>query len=168
MRVIAQGGMAARMLLLTALVALAALALLVAGCGGAGATGGGATSGAGGGGTSSAQTQPCNGSIGAHGTTPSVTLRNTDANHTATAPVGEVVEIRLDGQHVWKLGSVTPNGALTSVGAQGALEQGDCVWDFQVAQAGDAVVTFTGTALCQPNQACPAYAMLVTFTIHGV
>ena len=150
---------------LVALVAL--LALLVAGCGSAGTTGGGATSGSGGG-ASTAQTLPCDGSIGAHGTTPSVTLHNSDASHTATAPVGEVVEIRLDGQHVWKLTSVKPDVALTRVGAQGALEQGDCVWDFRVERPGDAVVTFTGTALCQPNQACPAYAMLATFTIHGV
>ena len=148
-----------------ALVAL--LALLMTGCGSAGATGGGATSGTGGG-APTAQTLPCDGSPGAGVGTPSATVRNTDANHAATAPVGSVVEIRLDGQHVWKLGSVTPKSALTPVGAQGALEQGDCVWDFQVAQAGDAVVAFTGTALCQPNQMCPQYALLASFTIHGV
>jgi hypothetical protein len=148
-------------------ILVALLALLMAGCGSAGATGGGATSGTGGGGASTARTLPCDGSVGAPGGTPSATLRNTDASHAATAPVGAVVEFRLDGQHVWTLGTVKPNGALTPVGAQGALEQGDCVWDFQVAQAGDAVITFTGTALCQPKQGCPQYALLASFTIHG-
>jgi hypothetical protein len=62
---------------------------------------------------------------------------------------------------------VTPQGALTLDGAQCALEQGDCVWDIQVARAGDAVITFTGAALCQPNQMCPQYALLASFTIHG-
>jgi hypothetical protein len=151
------------------LVALVALvALLVAGCGSAGATGGGASSGAGSGGGPPGQTLPCDGSLGAPGGTPSATLRSTDVSHAATAPAGSVIEIRLDGQHVWKLGTVTPTSALTPVQAQGALEQGDCVWDFQVAQAGDAVVAFTGTALCQPTQACPQYALLARFTIHGV
>lgn len=146
---------------------VALLALLVAGCGSAGATGGGATSGTGGGGASTAQALPCDGSLDAPGETPSATLLNTDVSHATTAPKGAVVEVRLDGQHVWKLGTVSPQGALTPDGAQGALEQGDCVWDFQVAQAGDAMITFTGTALCQPNQMCPQYALLASFTIHG-
>jgi hypothetical protein len=150
---------------LVALVAL--LALFLAGCGGTGAAGGGATSGTGGGGASTAQTLPCGGSRSASSETPSAMLRNTDANHAATVPVGAVVEVRLDGTHVWKLGTVTPQGALTPDGAQGALEQSDCVWDFQVARAGDAVIAFTGAALCQPNQMCPQYALLASFTIHG-
>lgn len=161
MRMIAWRGAAP----LVALVAM--LAMLLAGCGGAGATAGGATSGVGGSRTPIAKTLPCSGSVGASGAAPSVTLRNSDASHDATAPVGATVEFRMDGQHVWRLGSVTPSSALTPVGAQGALQQGACVWDFQVAQVGDAVVLFTGTALCQPNQACPQYALLAKFTIHG-
>jgi hypothetical protein len=71
----------------------------------------------------------------------------------------------MDGKHVWRLSGVTPSGALTLVAAQGALEQGDCVWDFQIAQARDATVSFTGTALCAPQQACPQYALVADFTI---
>jgi hypothetical protein len=151
-----------------ALVALL-VALLVAGCGGAGAVGGGTTGAGSGAGSGSASVTklPCNGSVGAGGGAPSVTLRSSDASHQASAPVGALVEIRMDGRHVWRLGVAAPNGALTAVGAQGALEQGECVWDFRVAQAGDAVVTFTGTALCQPQQMCPQYALLARFTVHG-
>jgi hypothetical protein len=144
---------------------VALLALLVAGCGGAGAAGG--ATGGGGGGSSHARALPCKGSVEAGGGAPSVTLRNTAASREATVPVGALVEIRLDGQHAWNNALVTPKDALLPVGAQGALEHGDCVWDYQVAQVGDAQVMIVGGALCQPDQMCPMYAIVATFTIHG-
>ena len=154
--------------LITSVAALAllasVLALLLAGCGAAGAIGGGAPS--------AKQTPsptmpaPCAG-VAASAPAPSVTLRNADSNHTASAPVGSLVAIRMDGQHVWRLNSVTPSDVLAPTGAQGALEQGDCVWEFQVARSGDVVVTFIGTALCPPNAMCPQYAMVAKFTVHG-
>ncbi len=146
-------------------IILTLLALLVAGCGGAG--GGGTASGSGSP-TTVATPPPCNGPAPVVGVAPTVTLRNTDAYHTASVPLGSVVEIRLDGKHKWSLGGVAPSGALTTVGAQGTLMQGECVWDFTVAQPGDATVSFVGTALCAPNMPCPQYAMLIKFIIHAV
>ncbi len=143
---------------LAAQMALALVALLVAGCNGLGSIGGGSTS---------ATALPCDGAVLAGGGAPSVTLRSTDADHVATAAVGSVVEIRMDGQHAWHAAVVTPADALTPVGAQGALEHGECVWEYQVAQVGDASVEINGGALCLPKQPCPLYAILATFTIHG-
>lgn len=137
---------------LVALIVIVALA----GCGGTG------------GGTTSAKALPCHGSVIGGGATPSVTLRNADTNHETPAPVGAVVEIRMDGQHTWSLDTVTPSDALTPVGAQGALQQSECVWDFRVARAGVVTVSMVGGALCEPNQACPAYAILAKFIIRGV
>ena len=94
-------------------------------------------------------------------------MRNADSGRTVSIAVGAVVEIRLDGKHVWHLDGVQPASALTVAGASGALEQGDCVWDFAAAQPGDATVSFVGGALCQPGQACPMYAILARFTIHA-
>jgi len=149
------------------LAAMALAALVLAGCGAVGSVGGGGGRSTGSVTPSPTAPAPCAGSAG-DPTPPDVTLGVADENHTTSAPVGAVVEIRLDGQHLWRAGSVTPTDALTPIGPQGALEQGACVWEFQVAQHGDAVVTFIGTALCPPNAMCPQYAMLARFTIRGV
>ncbi len=121
-----------------------------------------------GGGSTSEPVLPCNGRVISDGVTPILTLRNADADHEVSAPVGSVVEIRMDGQHAWNLGTVTPAGALTLIGAQGVLEKGECVWDFRVAQTGVATVQMVGGAHCQPNHPCPAYAILAKFIIRGV
>lgn len=145
-----------------ALIALAA-ALLLAGCGGAGGAGGAATATA-----TPNLPPPCTGQSAAPGSPPSATLRNASGPNEVSLPVGAVVEIRLDGNHTWSRGVITPAGGVTPAGAQGALEQGDCVWDFAVAQPGDTVVSFTGGARCPPNAMCPQYALLAKFTIHGM
>ena len=154
---------------LSALAPLAlATALLLAGCGGAGAVGG-----AGGAGGSASPTAtpnlppPCTGQSATLAGSPGATLRNMRGPTEVSLPVGAVVEIRLDGNHTWSRAAITPAGGLTPTGAQGALEQGECVWDFAVAQPGDSVVTFTGGARCPPNAMCPQYALLAKFTIHG-
>lgn len=149
-----------------AMIALAA-ALLLAGCGGAGAIGG-----AGGPGGSATATPnlppPCKGQPAVSSSPPSATLRNSSGPNEVSLPVGAVVEIRLDGTHVWSHATTTPADGLTPTGPQGALEQGECVWDFTVARPGDTVVSFAGGARCPPNAMCPQYALLARFTIHGM
>lgn len=110
---------------------------------------------------------PCYGAPAPSEGSPSAVLRNTTGPKEAAVPVGMIVEIRLSGKNKWDHNSIMPTGALTAAGAQGALENGDCVWDFRVAQSGKVVVTFIGGALCRPNEACPQYALLATFTING-
>ncbi|HET9111541.1 MAG TPA: hypothetical protein VFN78_12005 [Ktedonobacterales bacterium] len=141
------------------------LVAALAGCGGAGA-GRGAVGGTGGGSTSAAA-PPCGPSQSLGAVTPTVVLRDADANQVVNAPVGSIVELQLEGLHTWSAPTVAPSGALIKVGAQGVLEQGACLWDFKVARAGDAKIMITEGALCPPNAMCPMYALLVTFTIHG-
>ena len=148
-------------------LAAALMTMLLTGCGAAGAVGGGSSGRPGVTTPSGTVPPPCAGApVG--GATPHVTLGVSDENHTVSVPVGDVVEIRLDGQHVWRPGSVSPASALTPIGPQGVLEQGACVWEFRVARPGDAVVTFIGTALCPPNTMCPQYALVARFALHGV
>lgn len=157
-------------LAMSVMIALAAT-LLLAGCGGAGAVGGsGGTGGTGGSARPTATPNlppPCKGQPATPSGAPSATLRNSSGPNQVSLPVGAVVEIRLDGNHTWSRANIMPAGGLTPAGAQGAVEQGDCVWDFAVAQPGDTVVTFTGGARCPPNAMCPQYALLAKFTIHG-
>jgi hypothetical protein len=149
-------------------------ALLLAGCGGSEPVGRGSGGGAKGGATPTAPASapaptavlPCYGASTPSEGMPTVILRNTSGPKEAVVPVGMIVEIRLSGKNKWDHSSSMPSGALTSAGAQGALEHGDCVWDFRVAQSGKIVVTFIGGALCRPNEACPQYALLATFTIN--
>ncbi|HET9109485.1 MAG TPA: hypothetical protein VFN78_01545 [Ktedonobacterales bacterium] len=153
--------------IVTYLAAMALASLVLTGCGAAGAVGGGGARSTGSVTPPPTAPSPCAGSaVGP--ITPNVTLGAADENHATSVSVGAVVEIRLDGQHLWRAGSVTPTAALTPIGPQGALEQGACVWEFRVVQRGDAVVTFIGTALCPPNAMCPQYAMLARFTVRGV
>jgi hypothetical protein len=147
------------------------LALLVAGCGGlvgaGGDTGDRGVPGAPAATATTGAPLPCTGAPAASEGTPAVILRNTSGPKEAAVQVGQIVEIRLDGHNKWGHDSIDPESALMPAGAQGALEDGDCVWDFRVAQASKTVVTFVGGALCQPNEACPQYAILAAFTING-
>lgn len=149
--------------------------LLLAGCGGSEPVGRESGSGGKGGATptTSANTPaatavlPCYGAPAPSEGAPSAVLRNTTGPKEAAVPVRMIVEIRLSGKNKWDHDAIMPSGALTAAGAQGALENGDCVWDFRVAQSGKVVVTFIGGALCRPNEACPQYALIATFTING-
>ena len=150
------------------LAALLTIGILVplAGCGAVGGPGAG-VSGTPSVGTSGTLPPPCTGKSLGNSISPAVTVRWNDANHDVSASVGDVVEIQMDVQHVWQLESVTPLDALTPVGSQGVVLNGACVWDFQVARAGDAEVSLVGGALCPIGHACPMYAILAKFTIHG-
>lgn len=119
------------------------------------------------GGSTSEKAIPCAGSVLADAPTPTVILKNSDANHDVSVPLGAVIEIQMDAEHTWSLESVTPAGILTPVGPQGVVQHNACVWDFRVAGAGDATISLVGGALCAPGQACPMYAILAKFTIHA-
>lgn len=132
------------------------LASLLMGCAGIGGPGG----------STNQKAIPCTGSVLADAPTPTIILRNSDANHDVSVPIGAVIEIQMDAEHTWSLESVTPGGVLTPVGPQGVVQHNACVWDFRVAGAGDATISLVGGALCAPGQACPMYAILAKFTIH--
>lgn len=143
---------------LSAAVLAMALAATLAGCGGFGGPGGG---------TTGTLPPPCTGKSLGNVSAIVVTVRGSDSGHDVGVPVGHVVEIQMDVHHTWQFESVAPEGILTPVGSQGIVLGDACVWDFQVAQAGDATVTLVGGALCAIGQPCPAYAILAKFTIHG-
>lgn len=163
---------------MTALAICAALALALVACGGAGSSsgrssGGGSPGGGSPGGAISEgpgtgmTVRPCLGSY-TGGYNAALTLTNFSGDITGDAHVGDTVEIHLDGHHKWTYSYVMPSGALTAQTTQGLLDGTDvsCVWIFRAREAGASTVAFTGSALCDPTQACPQYALLQTFTIH--
>lgn len=136
--------------------------------GSVGATGGSPTDGdMTGGGSSAMEVLPCDGGVIPGGASPAVILHHSDSGKTLSVPLGAVVAIRLEGKFAWNRASVMPADALTPVGAQGALEDGECIWEYRVAKTGDAIVTISGGALCKPGQACLQYAVAAWYTIRG-
>lgn len=150
------------------LVAALGLALLpLAACGGSSAAAGSSTPTAptrpGGGLT----VRPCLGTYDGSAS-PAVTLDSSSGVKSAGAKTGDVIAFNMDGQHKWTLGGVSPASALSAQGSPGMFDSANdvCVWLFQAIAPGDATVSFTGVALCDPTQACPQYAILATFTLH--
>lgn len=148
------------------IVGLSALmTVLLAACGASSASSGSTAS------TAGPQTgmtiRPCLGSYTGV-SNPALTLTNASSNVSGSAHVGDTIEIHLDGHHKWSLSGAKPSDTLTVETTQGLLDgtNGTCVWVFRASAPGDAVVTYTGTALCDPTQACPQYAILQTFNIH--
>jgi hypothetical protein len=142
----------------------ALLALLLGACGVAPSQGGGSTSSLGPG--EGMAIRPCLGNY-TGGLNLALTLSNS-AGVSGSAHIGDIIEIRLDGHHKWTLDAVKPGAALVAKDNQGALDRADgtCVWDFQARERGDAIISYSGLALCDPTQSCPDYAIAQSFTVH--
>ena len=149
----------------------ALLALLLAGCGAGVSTSqtgasSGSTSKAGPGGAVMT-IRPCLGVYNG-GFNPAVTLTNFSSSVSGNAHIGDTIELRLDSHHNWNLTSIKPVGALNVKSITGAFDStdGTCVWELHASASGDAVITFTGLALCDPTQTCPQFAIAQTFKLH--
>lgn len=159
-------------------VSTVACVLLVAVCIG-GLAGCGASSGAnGGGGVSSTAMPPTRTAVkgcpgGAGGApdagTPALVLTIKDAGHESKAHVGDVIQVRLPATQRWAMDK----------GGAGILEMlqpagywdvtaSACIWNFRAAKVGATTVSFVGTALCEPKEPCPAYAVYEGFQVTVV
>jgi hypothetical protein len=110
--------------------------------------------------------KPCGGAY-AVSATPTLTLGDVPRVKSGTAHVGDTIAIRMDGQHVWNLGPISPGGALTTSNRDGMFDKADgsCVWLLHANATGAATITLTGRALCDPNQACPQYVINQTYDV---
>ncbi len=95
-----------------------------------------------------------------------VVLKASNNNSTASAKVGDVIEIDLPFGQAWS-GPVTSQGELTLQQPAGfALTPSKvCVWRFTAQSAGTTQLEFYGKAICQKGQACPQYIMRLPYTI---
>lgn len=156
--------------------ALALLALLVAGCGtttvslGSSPTatatatptrhlGGGLT------------VRPCPGPFGSAMTASDnvVILTGTTPNRTASAHVGQTVEIQLPARNLWRYDASRSAMAPLSLNQPAGVEDGQldlCVWNFTARSTGTATLSFIGSPLCEPNMACPAIILAMSFTVN--
>lgn len=155
-------------------VALALLALVVAGCGTTTTTSLGSSSTAtatptrhiGGGLT----VRPCPGPYGS-AQTPSenvVILTPSMPNRTASAHVGQTVEVQLPSNKLWRYSATSHAAPSLTLDQPAGVEDGQhdlCIWNFTAQSPGTATLMFTGSPLCEPNMACPAIILAVSFTV---
>lgn len=111
--------------------------------------------------------RPCS-AVYTGGYNSTVTLTNSSSDVTGSAHTGDTIEIRMKGQYYWRLASVTPETALTLTHQGGLLDSasGTCAWIFHANTPANAVVSFTGSPICDPSKACPQFIIKYTFKLH--
>lgn len=110
--------------------------------------------------------KPCQGAYDAS-VTPALTLGDVSHMKSGTAHVGDTIAVRMDGQHAWNLGPISPGDAVSASSHDGMFDKADssCVWLFHAGATGAATITLIGKALCNPNQACPQYVINQTYNV---
>ncbi|MBF6590836.1 MAG: hypothetical protein IVW57_09955 [Ktedonobacterales bacterium] len=101
--------------------------------------------------------------------TPALILTANTPNRTGGAQVGELVVVEVASTTKWTLTTSSSSlSNLTPQAEQGVFDTQHhlCVWSWRARSAGTAIISLTGTALCEPEKACPAYAALMTFTVN--
>lgn len=119
-----------------------------------------------GGAASAAET--ANGAIILTESTPAAATPALQPEHEASAHVGDRIQIRLTTSVHWQLREAT--GGVSPLAPQGGADAalGVCFWNFKAAAAGDATISFTGTAICDTGGPCPLWARDETFVVHIV
>ncbi len=79
--------------------------------------------------------------------------------------MGDLIQIRLPASVHWGLQRATGVSPLDPQGGEDDT-LGVCFWNFRAAAAGDATISFTGTAICNTAGPCPLWAREETFIVH--
>lgn len=153
---------------MAALVVLAALTAL-AGCGASTGTANGApgsaTSTPGKPGVGKLTVRGCPGPLGNADDAGTPALVLTNQAKSGEAHVGDLIQVQVPATQRWNEVKASSNLALQQPAGVQDGTKNVCVWTYRALSAGSATVNLTGGALCEPNQACPAYAVLADFSI---
>lgn len=95
--------------------------------------------------------------------TPALILTN--QSKTGDAKVGDLVQVQVPATYHWTDVRASANLAIQSPAGVQDSAKNVCVWTYRAVNAGAATVDLTGGALCEPTQACPAYATIADFTV---
>lgn len=96
---------------------------------------------------------------------PALVLTPQTANHTGSARVGALVQVRLPDVSHW---DYRGTGGLTPLAPAGVHDAsvGVCVWNFRPASAGTVRLSFARSAICHPSTPCPMYMQQVSFALN--
>lgn len=95
---------------------------------------------------------------------PALVLTPQTANHSGSAHVGALVQVRLPDASHWDYLSTARLAPLTPAGVHDATV-GVCVWNFRPASAGTVKLSFARSAICHPGTPCPMYMQQVSFAL---
>lgn len=112
--------------------------------------------------------RPCKGpyaSVTEYGT-PNVVIDQATPNDTASAHVGDLVQVRLPGSMAWSYASAGGNLALLQPADMQDSNLNVCFWNFHAQAAGAVMLEFTGRVICDPKSPCANLERLVRFTVH--
>jgi hypothetical protein len=95
-----------------------------------------------------------------------VVLTVSSSGSTVLATKGELVEVRLSGQHLkWSVAQVQQATPVLSLVSEGVTSTGTSTTVFRVVNYGTAGLTATGTPICGSTGGCPQFVVLWHATI---
>jgi hypothetical protein len=111
-------------------------------------------------------TRPCPGIIAGvnDAGTPNVVLTPQNAHQSASATVGDLVQVRLPATMHWSLQSTPAGLVVVQAGVQDpSLNM--CAWTFRAVVPATATLNFTATAICERAVPCAQLALAMTFDV---
>lgn len=108
--------------------------------------------------------RPCPGPVGSVTDAGQPSLVITQSMTTATAHVGDLVQIQLPTTQHWTYQSDQSLLTLLQPAGVQDTQKNVCAWTFRAPSAGTTTLDFSGTAICD-NLPCPQYVRVVDFTI---
>lgn len=97
--------------------------------------------------------------------TPALVLTEKSANHSGSAAVGTLVQVRLSDAWHWDYLSTSAFAPLLPAGVHDA-SLAVCAWNFRPQKAGSVTLHFARSAICHPGVPCPMYIQQVSFTLQ--
>ena len=95
-----------------------------------------------------------------------VVLTVSSSGSTVLATKGELVEVKLSGQHLkWSVAQVDQTTPVLSLVSEGTTSSGASTTVFRVVNYGTAGLTATGIPICASTGACPQYVLLWHATV---
>jgi hypothetical protein len=96
--------------------------------------------------------------------TPNVVLTPLNAHQSASATVGDLVQVRLPATMHWSLQSTPAGLVVVQAGIQDpSLNM--CAWTFRAVSATTTTITFTASAICERAVPCAQLALAMTFDV---
>jgi hypothetical protein len=101
---------------------------------------------------------------------PALVLTPLTLDHSASAHVGDMVQVRLPTTTKWTYDAAQVSGPLIPAQPSGVLVRAvsACVWTFKANAKGAELLTFEGQAICRAGQPCPNFRVKLAFSVSIV
>lgn len=100
--------------------------------------------------------------------TPSVVVNGGLPDRSASAHVGDLIQVRLPATFHWSYHAAAPAPELLQPAGYEDKGQKVCIWNFRAHSAGTYALRFAGAPICDPKGPCPLVISVSTITLHIV